>query len=234
MALTTPIAGIPYPELTDVPNETTAFSNMANAIDTQMVARFASAAARDAAIPSPTEGMIHYRSDTAEDRYYVRQGGAWVPINFERMVFKSVQEDRTATTTPTDDSVLKFTMIGGARYRFWFKLFITGNGSTANDFRMALNPPTAPNAVTWAAFGVANTMTSGAGASVEAIGQVPSQQGTVFDYGTLQNGTMLMIHGMVLNGASAGDLALKWSQTTSSATATSILPGSVLRYQRVG
>lgn len=234
MALTTPIAGLIYPELTDVPNNQTAWANMAGAIDTKMVPRFASLAALNAAIPSPIEGQMHFRSDAAEDRFYIRQGGAWVPINFEKAVYKTASEDRTATITPTDDAHLKFTMLPNARYRFSFRLFIFGNGSTAQDFRMQINPPTAAAGVTWGGIAMAGESTSSSGTLTESIGLLPTGMSTSYGFGTSTNGSVMYLSGIVLNGASSGTFALKWSQLISSAVATTLLPGSLLRYQRIG
>ena len=63
MAQNTPIAALPWPELTDIPNAQTAFQNLANAIDPLVIPRFASATARDAAITSPTDGQACARTD---------------------------------------------------------------------------------------------------------------------------------------------------------------------------
>ena len=78
MALNTPNSALPYPELTDIPNALTAFQNLALALDTKVVPKFASAAARDSAIPSPVEGQLCYRTDINGFQEY---NGSWRPMN---------------------------------------------------------------------------------------------------------------------------------------------------------
>lgn len=63
MAQNTPIASLPWPELSDIPNAQTAFQNLANAVDPLVIPRFASATARDAAITAPTDGQTVARTD---------------------------------------------------------------------------------------------------------------------------------------------------------------------------
>jgi hypothetical protein len=74
---TTAINALPYPSLTaptppDVPADLQA---LAEAIDGKLVAAFATATARDAAIPSPVDGATCYLADV--DRYTGRINGAW-------------------------------------------------------------------------------------------------------------------------------------------------------------
>lgn len=77
MALNTPIAALPYPELTDIPNAQTAFQNLATALDTKVIPKFATSVARDAAIPSPVAGMLVYRTDI---KGYQTYESGWKPL----------------------------------------------------------------------------------------------------------------------------------------------------------
>lgn len=71
-----PIQGLPYPELTGVPpNVPEHIKALADAVAPRTVMRFASLAARDAALPSPVDGMVCYVA--ADNGYYARVGGAW-------------------------------------------------------------------------------------------------------------------------------------------------------------
>lgn len=58
MVATTPINGLRMAELTDTANAQTAFSNLGTDLDTRLFPRFATTAARDAAISSPVTGMV--------------------------------------------------------------------------------------------------------------------------------------------------------------------------------
>lgn len=78
MALNTPNSSLPYPELTDIPNALTAFQNLALALDTKVVPKFATSVARDSAIPSPVEGQLCYRTDINGLQEY---NGSWRPAN---------------------------------------------------------------------------------------------------------------------------------------------------------
>lgn len=74
---------IPYPAALDPADGPTAFAAMANRIETVLssntVPRFASIAARTAAIPAPATGMVCYTGGTgAGMRTY--SGTAWVPL----------------------------------------------------------------------------------------------------------------------------------------------------------
>jgi hypothetical protein len=76
MAQNTPVSALPWPELTDIPNAQTAVKNLADALDTKVIPKFANATARDAAITSPVEGMMIYRTDIHGFQQY---NGSWLP-----------------------------------------------------------------------------------------------------------------------------------------------------------
>ena len=79
--LNTAINAIPYPQLTDIPNIPSHMQGMALAIDTKLVARFATAAARSTAIPTPIVGMITFRADAAAPGFEYWNGSSWASIN---------------------------------------------------------------------------------------------------------------------------------------------------------
>lgn len=62
---------------TVIPNDIVLASHM-NSVADRVVGRFATAAERDAAIPSPVNGMVVYRADLAGG-LEVRHAGAWTP-----------------------------------------------------------------------------------------------------------------------------------------------------------
>lgn len=78
MALNTPNATLPYPELSDIPNAQTGFQNLALALDTKVVPKFASSSARDTAIGTPVDGQLVYRTDIKGYQTY-KTGTGWLP-----------------------------------------------------------------------------------------------------------------------------------------------------------
>lgn len=72
---TTPLSALRYPSLTDPANGPQAFQNLATDLDNRTVMRFASAAARDAAITAPVAGMLAWLDDV--DQHTFHDGTAW-------------------------------------------------------------------------------------------------------------------------------------------------------------
>lgn len=73
----TSIAALPYPALTDTPNGAAQIQSLAQAVDTVVIPRFATTAARDAAITSPVAGQECWTTTPATFWHY--SGTAWVP-----------------------------------------------------------------------------------------------------------------------------------------------------------
>lgn len=76
---------LPYPQASDTVDVPRDIQALAGAVDTELVNRrnasvrvFASAAARDSAIPTPTEGMTCYLTDV--DLFQIYTGSAWAAI----------------------------------------------------------------------------------------------------------------------------------------------------------
>lgn len=63
----------------------------------QVVTVFASTTARDAAITSPSEGMITYSK--ADDAYYIYSGSAWIAFDTTWIAFTPTLTNVTATST---------------------------------------------------------------------------------------------------------------------------------------
>jgi len=95
----TPV-GNPYVESSDlVANYPGASEALAERIDIVGVNPFANAAARDAAIPSPTDGMMSSLNDTdAVERY---DGATWKPVGGKVLQVVSVTKVDAFTTTST-------------------------------------------------------------------------------------------------------------------------------------
>ena len=84
--------GVSVATLTDAPNAETLAKNIANAIVSRSVMRFASASARSAALTGPTapvEGMVTWLQDV--NLHYVYDGSAWqVQSSYELMAWTAI------------------------------------------------------------------------------------------------------------------------------------------------
>lgn len=75
---TTPINALRTPALDDAANVPMRISNLADDVDTRLVARFASTTARDAAIPAPIAGMTCYLTNTRAYSVYDGTLARWI------------------------------------------------------------------------------------------------------------------------------------------------------------
>lgn len=75
--MATTASGIYYPPLTNAPNVPSDMQSLANSIEGTTVPRFASAAARTAAMPSPVDGQLSFRTDLKRHERYWAATGAW-------------------------------------------------------------------------------------------------------------------------------------------------------------
>jgi hypothetical protein len=106
----TPIAALPYPALTDSPNGPAQIQALATAVDSQVVPRFATTAARDAAITAPVAGMECWTTTPATHWYYsgtawiVRGGSAYGRCRLRRVAVQSIPNGAaTAISWDTED-----------------------------------------------------------------------------------------------------------------------------------
>lgn len=74
--MATPLTNTPIPAYTAVPDVPADLQNALNNLEKYVITRFASTAARNAAITAPTEGQFSYTTDTDTLWYY--DGTAWV------------------------------------------------------------------------------------------------------------------------------------------------------------
>lgn len=73
-----PIAGLPYPATSAIPDVPADLESLAAALDIVVVPSFASATARDAAITSPSDGQLCYLADM--DYFTAHINGSWVSL----------------------------------------------------------------------------------------------------------------------------------------------------------
>ena len=76
----TPRTATPYPAASDAPDGPAQMAALALNLEKFAVPKFASAAARTSAIPTPTEGDLSYRSDLHRYEAYSSLAGDWVDV----------------------------------------------------------------------------------------------------------------------------------------------------------
>ena len=116
---TTPIADLPYPELTDLPNGPSAFGGLASALDSIVVPRYTNAAARNLAITSPVAGQLSYL--TTEGRYERYDGSGW----------RQMLNAQWGTVTVSFSGVASFTQVVNFPVAFVNAPFVATNIATA-------------------------------------------------------------------------------------------------------
>ena len=77
MSSTTPVASLPYADLTDAPDANTMSENLANALDHIVVPKYTSTSNRDSANGSPTAGDIAFISGTTPPMFTYYVSGGW-------------------------------------------------------------------------------------------------------------------------------------------------------------
>jgi hypothetical protein len=80
--LTTPINALPYPSDASPNDPPIHFTALATALDTKLVPAFASDAARNSAITSPTDGQVAY----SVNRFNLRRNSIWTKIGGAREI----------------------------------------------------------------------------------------------------------------------------------------------------
>ncbi len=131
MTLLTPTAAIPYPELTDIPNAQSAFQALALALDTKVIPRFATAAARSVAITSPVAGMVTYRADAAAPGFEYWNGSAWTGLvaNGQPTLTAVQGSDLSVATTTLTNSGLTFGTEPSKKYITEWTLFYAADAA---------------------------------------------------------------------------------------------------------
>lgn len=137
---------LPYPQSSDTPDVPRDIQALASAVDTkllQTVRTFATTAARDAAITSPTAGMVAYiDSNDVNEGLYVHNGTSWrkgpgwnAPWGTMGVNTKGSNQTISSANTWTDVTSMSvtFTAVSGRLYRFdVFGLINVGTSGTVD------------------------------------------------------------------------------------------------------
>ena len=234
-------AALRIPELSDgPPNINTAVGNAVNDVDKYIIPVYATPAARNTAEGTPTEGRHCYVTENAYDGRALQQyrGGAWVTL-FAPPVFKykSSTTSRLNTTTPTDDPELVCAMEANAIYMWEVQGFTSAQASI--DLRIHMAYPSGC-VIYWGTPGTGSTswVQSAAEGSItggQKLGDTSTFSGPL-SIGTGSNAFYLpfSLRGIIIVGASSGNLKFQWAQQNISAVdAVAVSVGSSMFLQRV-
>lgn len=238
MSATTPIAGLRYAVQTDGPVAQTLAQNLATDLDNKLIPVYATTAARDTAIPSPTQGMFCYvTSVSAGGRTLMGYTGtAWVPyFSSPLYAVKAANESVTSSITFQNDDHLVLAVEANTNYTLTG--FLLANGDIDGDLKLQFTYPVSA-AITYGLVAPAlpNTGNSNTDANLGGRPEDASSPSNTVEIGTTTsstNPTTVIFMGYLSVGATAGNLVLQWAQQTSSATATTLLKNSWIKLERV-
>lgn len=226
MSTTTAINSLQIPQLADAPDIELAIHPFANGVDTRVIPRFASPAARDTAIPAPTEGMMAWASSTAELYIYTT---TWISAK-ARQVFKTANQNVTNTTVMQDATQMLFPAEINSFYVIQGFLFMSAT-TFARDFK---SDWTVPGGAT--GFHGGHTIdTTGthvgdmrAGAATDLTNPVSGSAGDTAD-------TINTVFLYLATGGNSGNIQLRFAQLSASAgTSTTMKAGSWLECWKIG
>lgn len=192
----------------------------------QTIMRFATAAARTAAIPSPVAGMRSYL--TADGTDYIYTAGGWVPTSPIGKI-KPADTTRTSTATRTNDPDLQGIPLAIGTHRVEAMLGIQSAGATG-DFSLA-----------WAFSGTATCLRQTLGYAADGVTMATLCATSLTagsTYGTGGASGSSTIFGvrelMTIIVTAAGNLDMQWAQAVSNASGTLLSAGSTVTVQRLG
>jgi hypothetical protein len=166
-------SGLYYPGLSDAPNGPSQIQQLAQSADAKVIPSFASAAARTAAIVTPTDGQITYRSDTKIYERWSAATSAWVAMpgpliqsGTGTIALSAAATGTGAVTFPTAFTVAPVVVVsgtsttaGGLSIAYAIDASTNGGVPTTTGFTVratfiSLTAGTATARYSWSAFGV--------------------------------------------------------------------------------
>lgn len=235
MPSTTPINALRYAVLSDAPDAQTALQNLATDADKRVVSVFSTSASRDGTIGSPDTGMVSYLTTTSAGGRVltVYDGSAWRSY-FRAPLFarKTATESVTSNTTVQADDHLFVTLEANSTYVL--DMWLNGTGADAGDLKYNFTYPSGTSVAAGAA--TYNTASTGAAPVINSLGSASDGTSPTIDFtaGTIAGVSIsVIVRGLVVVGATAGNLALQWAQNSSNGTATTLDAGSYLMLTRV-
>jgi hypothetical protein len=147
---------------------------------------------------------------------------------YTQVIRKTTDATRTSTTTTTTDPDMIVALAANTNYLIEFYMMISG---TAGDFKLAWNAPAGSTVYRWS-LGPDVGATSNSNVTMRTSIHVPASEpafGVFSD--TSWSGAKETI--IVLNGATAGNLQLKWAQNTSNAAVTTLRANSFMLVRKI-
>lgn len=149
------------------------------------------------------------------------------------IVRKTADESVTSSTTYQSDDELLFAISASEIWEFEFVILFSGNSS--GDIKCAIN---VPSGATGSLTGIGPNAAS---ANTTATMVMASRTSTLDDTneygfgasGTTEPWTTCILKGVVVNGANAGNVQLRWAQLASNGTATTVKANSYVKAFRV-
>lgn len=172
----------------------------------------------------PTTGNEHLYFYSDGKLYRMEEDGVPVEVGpaaaggGPTTVYKTADESVTSSTTLQDDNDLFFAIGASEVWAFEFVLFVSG--STTGDMSVTLTVPTGFTRLIWSALGDDN-------GGFDSSSHV-SASGTTAVLAGFGTGKVAVLKGSISNGATPGNVLLRWAQNVSDVTAITIKAGSYL------
>ncbi|WP_051844049.1 hypothetical protein [Streptomyces sp. NRRL S-813] len=146
---------------------------------------------------------------------------------------KTADESRTATTTVADDQHLFASLEANSVYRF--RAMLLYDGPETADATITFTAPTGASGGWSPVAGTLGTTVPDGSAQIKMAAR---QFGSTSDVGVMASsatlaGLMVLPHGVVVTGATPGQLRLRWAQQTSNASPVTLKAGSTLEVVKV-
>lgn len=138
------------------------------------------------------------------------QGGSAV---LPTIVRKTADESVTSSATLQDDDELLFAVGASETWAFEFYIFFTAHAD--GDLDLAISVPSGATVIYGNASDTSNTVRTSSG-------------GELFVAGITGVNATVLVYGTIVNSTTAGDVQLRWAQSTSNGAATTILDNSYL------
>lgn len=229
MATTTPINGFSIPQLSDAPNIETAVNTFANAVDSRVIPRFATVAARGTAIPSPITGQLAHCADTTE--LYIYNGTLWVSAR-PRVKFKTADEGVSNSASPQDDDHLVFSVEINSEYVLAGELFISAT-NTGRDFLANWTVPA--STVGWWALGGLDPAANNILGEAHFGGTTTITANRAIEANVNLDPVAGMVRAYFDTAGTAGNVQFRWSQNVAqTSTSTTVYKGSWMEIWKVG
>lgn len=183
------------------------------------------------------QGDILYRSATqltnlaagTSGRYLQTQGAGanpqWAAVSATTVVEKASDETVNNSDVLQDDNELLFSVSANTKYRFNAVLFVTNADASAR-VKLAFTGPAAPTKVQYSAHFITED-----GDNVADLANAFS--GSLDPGAVSATDIIVVINGLVQNGANAGTVTLQWAQRNATVADTKVLAGSYLEYDAI-